>query len=330
MTTLLASLVFALALSGDARAQASPGSSGSTSSTSTGSKAAPSATDKESARDQMDRGDKEFAAGNFKKALEHYQAADKIMGVPTTGWEVGRTQEKLGLLVEARDTLLRVSRYPQKPGEPKPFTKARNKAIALAGAIKPRVPTLVIEVKGVAVDTVVSVFVAGKQLANYTVGAASRINSGKQPVRCVAPGYEPSEQFVQLAEGQSGSVTCEMVEAPTEISPLVWVGFGVGAAGLLVGTITGIVSLTKVSELDDVCPDKQCPPEHESLIDEMNTMANVSNVGFIVGGVGVAVGVVALIVGLSSDPSDSGVEADAVVKLQPFFGPGVAGVRGTF
>jgi len=278
----------------------------------------------------MDRGDKEFAAGNFAKALEHYQAADRIMAVPTTGWEVGRTQERLGLLVEARDTLLRVSRFPQKPGEPPPFTTARNNAIALARAIKPRVPTLTIEVKGVAKDTVVSVFVSGKQLANYTVGAASRINPGKQQIRCEATGYEPNEQLVQLSEGQSGSVTCEMVEAATEIPALAWVGFGVGAAGLLVGTITGIVSLGKVSELDDVCPDKQCPPEHESLIDEMNTTANVSNVGFIVGGVGVAVGVVALIVGLSSDQAEPLVEADSAVNLQPFFGPGVAGLRGTF
>ena len=71
-------------------------------------RAEPTAGDKETARSLMDEGDRKFAAKDFKGALDAYQGAHAIMGVPTTGIEVAKAQEALGLLVEARDTLLAV------------------------------------------------------------------------------------------------------------------------------------------------------------------------------------------------------------------------------
>src|SRR5262245_53464167 len=78
--------------------------------------AAPSAQDRERARTFMDLGDDKAAAGDLEGALKAYQAADGIMGVPTTGLEVGRALEKLGRLIEARDAFVRVARFPREAG----------------------------------------------------------------------------------------------------------------------------------------------------------------------------------------------------------------------
>src|SRR5690349_18414785 len=69
---------------------------------------APSATEKETARGLMADARAKRDRGDARGALESFQAADAIMHVPTTGFEVARTQASLGLLVEARDTLHRV------------------------------------------------------------------------------------------------------------------------------------------------------------------------------------------------------------------------------
>ena len=81
-------------------------------------------------------------AGDLTGALEAYRGADAIMGVPTTGIEVARTQIRLGRLVEARDTALKVSRYPVKRREPRPFTDARTEALQLASELAARIPSL--------------------------------------------------------------------------------------------------------------------------------------------------------------------------------------------
>jgi hypothetical protein len=45
---------------------------------------------RERARGLMDQGDVSMAAGDHEAALAAYRAADDIMGVPTTGLEVGK------------------------------------------------------------------------------------------------------------------------------------------------------------------------------------------------------------------------------------------------
>lgn len=69
-----------------------------------------------------------------------------------------------------------------------------------------------------------------------------------------------------------------------------YVALGVGGAGLVVGTITGIVAVGKKGTLDDNCASKVCPPAEESSLDSAKTMATVSTIGFGVGIVGLAVG----------------------------------------
>ena len=80
--------------------------------------------------------------------LGEFEAADKIMGVPTTGLELGRARMMVGLLVQARNRLLDVTRYPVEPGEPAPFAKARAEAAKLADDLAKRIPSITVQVLG--------------------------------------------------------------------------------------------------------------------------------------------------------------------------------------
>ena len=106
----------------------------------------------------------------------------------------------------------------------------------------------------------------------------------------------------------------EAREGPSYLVPVV--AFGVGGAGLVLGVITGVASLSKVDDLEAACPVKACPPALQGDIDSANTLANVSNVGFALGAVGVVVGVVTLVL------VGEGSSAEVSSALQPRPGGG--------
>ena len=97
----------------------------------TGARAQPNAAQKETARGLMAQGRELRERGDVSGALTRFRAADAMMGVPTTGFELGSTQVQLGRLLEAHETLGRVLSIAQGPDDPEPFNEARIKARAL-------------------------------------------------------------------------------------------------------------------------------------------------------------------------------------------------------
>jgi hypothetical protein len=63
------------------------------------------------------------------------------------------------------------------------------------------------------------------------------------------------------------------------------IAYGVGAAGLAVGSIFGIATFNKESDLDEQCPGKVCPAEIQPDKDAADRYALIANIGF---GVGIA------------------------------------------
>jgi hypothetical protein len=99
-------------------------------------------------------------------------------------------------------------------------------------------------------------------------------------------------------------------------------GFGVGGAGLLIGAIAGGVSLSQTSDLQDTCK-AGCPASAADDLSKANTIANVSNAFFIIGGLGVGLGIVGIAVAAPSGPTSA-------AWVEPIVAPGYAGVRGHF
>lgn len=113
-----------------------------------------------------------------------------------------------------------------------------------------------------------------------------------------------------------------------------YVAFGVGAVGLGVGTLFALRSKSKRSDADkaDAQLEPRCPcsvddPDAKnvaSLDDAARSAKTLSIVGFALGGAGVATGVTLLV--LSTHKS----EAPQGASVQPWFGLGSAGLRGSF
>jgi hypothetical protein len=295
--------------------------------------------DKETARLLMDQGHAAMTSRDFEKALHAFEAADKIMHVPTTGLAVAKARLALGHLIEARDVSLAVARLPIEPGEHPVFGEARTEAAALAKSIAPRIPSLSVTIEG---GNSAPGLVVHIDEVRIRPGAPRELNPGKHVVTAWAPNHRRARTELSLAEGarESASLTLEPESAAGRTpdaapeadaratggtSPLVYVGFGVGAAGIAVGSVAGLLSLSKTSSVEDQCNGTRCPRSAEDDADSAKALANVSNVGFAVGLVGIGVGVYGL---LSSEPSEVA-RARSAGSIEPVIGTRFLGVRGS-
>jgi hypothetical protein len=294
-------------------------------------------TEIEMARNLMDEGDAKLEHGDNRGALRSYRAAHTIMNVPTTGIDVARMEAKVGNLVEARKVALEVVQMPVKLHEPKPFVQARADAQLLADALETRIPRLTIVMKGVADSVQLDIKIDGRTIPSDDVHGPIAVDPGKHEVSVAVAGGVPEIEIVTVAETEKRSVTFgdgSLSSGPDKparrTSPLVYVGFGLGGAGLVVGAITGAISLSRASDVAAVCPGGACATQAaldkaKPTNDSAFVMANVSNVAFAVGVVGVGLGVTGLLL--------SGREAkkpENETSLRLFVGPNGALLRGTF
>ena len=103
--------------------------------------------------------------------------------------------------------------------------------------------------------------------------------------------------------------------------PLAWVAFGVGAAGLVVGSVAGALGFADAGSAKSHCTGNVCTPEAQGPIADAKSVAKVSDIGFVVAGVGAAVGVGLLVLGR---PERAAPSASLMV------GPTSFGVRATW
>lgn len=318
--------------------------------------AGPTSADRETARTLMQQGRELTAKGDLKEALKRFQGANDIMHVPTTALEVARTLVALGQLVEARDFIAAIRQITPNPNEPAPFKEARKKADDLDASLNGRIPSLVITIKGAPEGEQAALTVDGTPVPAGVVGLPRAVDPGHHVIVAkldskTAQGEGKQEVDVREGEQKPVEVTLSVTLAPppaeappaapaseapapvTSHSPTIitWVGVGLAGAGVIAGTVTGILSLSKKSSLQSECPNDVCAPGNSDY-SAANTFATVSTIGFIVAGVGAGVAAVTLIVG-HQEPAPAPAEAspaEAGLVLHPWLGVGAGGVIGTF
>lgn len=308
--------------------------------------AEPNAADKETARRLMAEARDKRTANDLKGALSAFQAADAIMQVPTTGMEVARTQVALALLIEARDTALRVARSQPEGEEPAPFTRARDEARQLSDDLAKKIPTITVTLAGAEPGAAAKVTVDGSNVPVASLGMPRTVNPGHHTVAAAA-GTRQAKVELDINEAQHQDVKLELASsgAPSPPfppaggdaggglgsgssggigKPLFIGGAVVAGAGLVLGSVTGIMSLSKTSSIKSNCAGNTCPPSQQSNIDSASSLATISTIGFVVGGVGAAAGVIGLLMWQGES------KAPQAASVSPWIGPTSAGVRGTF
>lgn len=130
----------------------------------------------------------------------------------------------------------------------------------------------------------------------------------------------------ELAEAASAPapVTSEAEPAVTTTtttpSPVGAIVAGVGGAALVAGIVTGALAMDRASTLSTLCgPERLCPPGHEPILSEAQSLALATDVLLIVGGLTAATGLVLALV-MPGDTSE--------VRLA--IGPGSLSIEGGF
>lgn len=299
-------------------------------------RAEPSLSDRETARSLMADGDAKRDKGDLQGALKSYEGADAIMHVPTTGLEVARTQAALGLLLEARETLSRVARIPVKPNETPVLAAARKSAEQLSDDLAARIPTITVAVKNASPSQPYDVLVDGDAIPRAAAEAPRKVNPGAHTV-VVRAGAVEKKDDVRVAEKEQKVVTVDLAPEPPQAAPadaavttrgaplptiLIFGGFGLAVVGVGVGSITGLMSMSKVDDIKKTCtPD--CLPSQQADIDSAKSLGTISTVAFIAGGVGVGAGIVGLVLSKREGRAHE-------ARVTPSVGPTWAGLSGTF
>jgi hypothetical protein len=316
--------------------------------------AEPSAADKQTARSLMAKGRSDRDAGDLAAALKAFAAADAIMHVPTTGLELARTKAALGLLVEARDTALRVVHSPAGADDPAPFRRAREAASALSDDLERIIPSVTVTVSGVPAGAPLEVTLDGASLPTELLGEpykldpghhviAARSNQTQEKTEIDVSERDAKDVPLTLSVQQPSAVALADSTTPGLAAPLspgsgrspasvamIYGGFGLAGAALLTGSISGALSISRTNSIrsSPSCMGHQCSPAVRDDLAWADSMATLSTVSFVVAGVGGVIGIVGLMTGAPPPPAQSAPEApDKSARIKPWLGGGRLGVQ---
>jgi len=292
--------------------------------------------------------DKDYVA-----AADRFQRALALVHAPTLLRDLARAQVGLGRLVDAHETYSLIIREGVAADAPAPWVKALDDAKAEIAPISTRLPWITITVNGPAHPKVT---IDGAPIAEASLGVKRAADPGRHEIRALATGYYTAKKIVTLNEGESVNVAFELEDAPPDAAPKdeeetgkvsvatvvdppwrkpVTIGaFALGGAGIVLGSVTGILAMTKHNQLATDCPGRRCGPDYEGDLKAFHTFTTVATIGFVTGGVAAGAGVVLLLVkpqSLVQQPdTDQGEPKRTSFSWSPFVGIGAAGVEGTF
>jgi len=315
------------------------------------------------ARDAANSGRASFEAGQYEKAIDQFSRAEQLVHAPPHLLYLARAQAKLGKLVAAHETYLKITRETLKPNAPKAFSDAQGFAEQELAAVDARLPYVTVTLQGAPANGV-SIDMDGTLLPSAMIGIPLPIDPGQHVFK--ATGSATSEPVtVRIAEAAKQSVVLKanpVAAAPPPVAPAAagpggaseplpdegsqgtsglriasYVSFGVGAIGLGVGTVFLLKAKSSdddAGKLFDQCtakdPGGNCGPlrdEYEAKNSDANSQRGIGVASMIAGGVGVAAGVTFLIL----DAGKSSKSAQHTTPhVTPVFGFNSVGLVGAF
>ncbi|HEV8244665.1 MAG TPA: hypothetical protein VGP93_02765, partial [Polyangiaceae bacterium] len=218
--------------------------------------AQPSAASVSAAEALFDQGRQAVSAGDYETACSRFRESNRLDPAVGTRLNLADCEEKRGKLAVAWSLFRGAVAELDASDDRLPVVKQR------VQALEARVPKLVLSpVKGAPSD--LRATVAGAELSSGSFGVALPLDPGHFDVLVTAPNSASRTYTIDLAEGETAELDITAGEAvpPPEEKPappaeqpsagqhrtLTYVLGGVGAAGLVVGTVAGIVTLNKKS-----------------------------------------------------------------------------------
>jgi len=303
----------------------------------------------------MNEGGALFEQNQVESARAKWLEVLQVIPIPAAAVWAARANVKLNQLRAAVELYERaLAMQPNELWKGDAQQQAQAEAKQELAALKPRIPTLTIELDGLVLSDAVTV--DGVNLDVAGLNQPQPLDPGAHVVVATRKGKSVTRR-VELAEGQHE--TARMRFEPETSSPVVatsptvtgaltpshagaqpnmvatpqtktttqqyamWTNFGIGAAGLIVGTTTGLMALGKHSSLKDSgCTSDECfDSDLQSQMDSYNKLRPIAAAGFIVAGVGAAAG---LTLWLTKPKQESPTSVSLVI------GPGLLTAQGRY
>ncbi|WP_437683203.1 hypothetical protein [Sorangium sp. So ce131] len=296
--------------------------------------------DRATARSLAIEGQEALDRKDFSAALDRFGRADAIIHAPTLLLGVARAQVGMGRWIAAQESYNRILREGAPEGSPEPFFQAIDAAHKELDALAPRIPQVLITVRG---SSAADVTIDGEPVPRAALGVKRPVDPGEHTIRVTAAGLAPAEVKLTLAEGASEAVVLELkpVAPPPPAAPLppppdrgpvaagggrtalAIAAFGLGGVGLATGAVSGVLAIKKHGDLSGRCPGGRCEPSLQGDVDSYHAMSTVSTIGFAVGAVATGAGALLLLTAPRS-PRRAG------ITITPVIGLGCAGAEGRF
>ena len=269
-----------------------------------------SAQDRKAAEALANQGFELFEASDYPAAVDHFERAEQRCHSPRLLVFTGRAEARRGRLLRARALFEQAAAEPTTPRSPASFREAQVEARKELEALRSRVPTLQVFVTGAPAEEI-ALTLDGAPVGLAELSHAKELDPGEHTVTADAPGAERFVRHITLREGVVERIELALRAPPAKepapapsIAPAA-VAFGVGALGVGLGAVTGLVSVSKVSDIESRCEGNQCLKSDAAEGDTAATLGTVSTVSFIVGGLGVAAGVTLLVLRGGDDPASA-------------------------
>lgn len=165
------------------------------------------------ARAAAEQGAKAFSDGRFADAVDLFARAESLVHAPPHLLYMARAHEKLGQLVKARETYLKITREKLAPNAPDAFKDAQSSAAEELSALEPRVPYLTIQVTGEGADTAV-VLMDDKSVPKALIGVPYPVDPGEHTLQATGNDVQSEARKVTVAEGKRESVELALKSAP--------------------------------------------------------------------------------------------------------------------
>ncbi len=275
------------------------------------SAAADAPVDTAAAQALFDQGRQFMAQGNYVEACPKLEESARIVAHSGTLLNLADCYEKTGRITSAWSTFLSAAAAAKRTSNTEREAEARSRANALA----PVLPKIVINAVTAEKNAGVVIARDGTTVGQAQFGVPIPADPGEHTVTASMPGRKSWQtKIVVKGKGELVKVDVPVLEAQPSVAPqseaprppsagrasesppqsrrtLALVVGGVGVAGVALGSVAGLVSMSKHNQANEHCVGSSCADmQGVDLRSGARTWGNVSTVGFIVGAVGIAAG----------------------------------------
>ena len=273
---------------------------------------------------KLAEGKKLLSKGQVEQALVRFREAHEIVATPKATLLIARARRDSGELVASHgdySTALAEARAAAQanPKYESTLEEVQKELRELEGVLGKLVIKLIHAPDGTEVT------IDGEPVEAAKLSSPVLVQPGGLTVVATAPDGNVASRLVTVNAGQNATVELAFKrdaepatffaaegaetsdsEAPAKpdtpdsgggINPLVFVAGGVGVAGLATFAIAGSAANSKFDDLEEACPNGQCPPDRQADIDDGKQLQTFANIGLAVGVAGVATGVALLVFG---------------------------------